>query len=231
MPIDPNGTTARTNASNARGHRTRDRLLDALESIAAESGVSALSHRSIARQARLHTGLIHYHFGTVEQLFEEALARRAARLSRMQLAGISALQAHGRWSVEDVVAALWQPFSSLGGALDGTWRNYLCLVARLASQERGEELIARYFDDVSRAALHALSFVLPDADEEALRAGLRFTRVLFEQEALARCRQASPRERRLTGDRRLTAFAAAGLRGLGNAAVVSHRDPLRASAS
>lgn len=230
MSNDPNGRAGTDNASNARGDRTRDRLLDALESIAADSGIAALSHRGIARRARLHTGLIHYHYGTVERLLEEALARRAVRLSRAQLAGISVLQTRGRWSVEELVAALWQPFSSLGGALEGTWRNYLCLVARLASHERGEELLALYFDDVSGAALRALRCVLVDADAGSLREGLRFTRVLFEQEALARCRQASPPEHRLSADRRLTAFAAAGLRGLDHAAVVSRLDPRRASA-
>jgi AcrR family transcriptional regulator len=228
MSIDSNRNGGRTIPTNARGDRTRDRLLDSLEAIAADAGINALSHRAIARHARLNTGLIHYHFGKVEHLLEEAIARRSTRLSHEQLAAISALQARGRWTVEDVIAALWQPFSALGGPLDAGWRNYLCLVARLASDERGDELLARYFDDVGRAALGALRAVLPDADDEALRTGLRFTRVLFEEESLARCRKECSPQRRADGDRRLVTFAAAGLRGLAvraNAAVT-----LRASA-
>lgn len=224
------GNGSRTIPSNARGDRTRDRLLDALEAIAFEGGVGALSHRAIARHAQLHTGLIHYHFGTIEHLLEEALARRAARLSQAQLAAISALLAHGRWTVEDIVAALWQPFSVLGGALDGGWRNYLCLVARLGNDERGEKLLARYFDDVARAAERALRTALPDADDESLRTGMRFTRALFEQESLARCRKGYPPDRRLLDNPRIVSFAAAGLRELAGKAPATSILTLRASA-
>jgi DNA-binding transcriptional regulator YbjK len=230
MSNTANGNDGRTIPSNARGDRTRDRLLDALEAIAADAGIGALSHRAIARHAQLHTGLIHYHFGTIDHLLEEALARRAARLSHAQLAAISALLARGRWTVEDIVAALWLPFSSLGGALEGGWRNYMCLVARLGGEDRGEELLARYFDDVARAAERALRSVLPDADDDALRTGMRFVRVLFEQESLARCRKGYPAERRLLDNPRLVSFAAAGLRELAGKAHATSILTLRASA-
>ena len=166
----------------------------------------------------MNTGLIHYHFGTIDRVLEEALARRAARLSRMQLSGLAALLSRNRWSIEEVVAALWQPFGSLGGALDGGWRNYLCLVARLAGDDRSDGLLARYFDDVTRAAQHALRMLVPDVEDDTLRAGLRYIRILFEKEALARCRKARPADERALLDRQLVAFAAAGLRELiGNA--------------
>ena len=229
MSNNSNGNGARTNSANARGDRTRDCLLDAVEAIAADAGIGALSHRAIARRARLNTGLIHYHFGTVERLLEEALARRAARLSRAQIAAISALRARGQWTVEDIVAALWQPFGALGGALDGGWRNYLCLVARLAGDERGDELLPRYFDDVTRAALHALRTALPEADDESLRTGMRFTHFLFEQESIARCRAGYPAERRLLDNPRLVSFAAAGLRELAGKAQGRLPTLLRAS--
>ncbi len=84
--------------------RTRDRLLDAVERLASEGGADALSHRGIARQAGVHASLLHYHYGTVEQAVEEAVARRAARLRRLQADAIRALHARGAWSVEDVVS-------------------------------------------------------------------------------------------------------------------------------
>lgn len=209
---DTNG--GRTIPANARGDRTRDRLLDALEAIAAERGIDALSHRVVARFAQLNTGLIHYHFGTIEQLLEQALARRAARLSRAQLTAISQTTGRGRYTVEDIVDALWRPFAALGGPIEGGWRHYLCLVARLSNDERGSPLIERYFEDVSRAAHRALCALLPEASDDVIAAGLRFTRTLFEQEAITRCRKAQDGDRRSEADRRLVAFAAAGLREL-----------------
>lgn len=214
MPGAAQENGGRSTASTSRGDLTRCRLLDAIEAIAADNGIAALSHRAIARRARLHAGLIHYHFGTVENLLGEALARRAARVSQTQVAAISGLHALQRWTVGDVVAALWAPFGALGGAIDGGLRNYLCLVARLSSDEAGEALLNRHFEEVMNTALGALRVVLPDAHDESLRAGLRFTRILFAQESLERCRKSYVAERRSTDDLRLIGFAAAGLREL-----------------
>lgn len=197
-----------------RGDRTREQLLDAAEAIAAAEGASALSHRAIARRANLHPALLHYHFGTVERLLEEALARRAARLSQAQLAGVSALFVRGRWSVEDVVAALWKPFSALGGPVEDGWRNYLCMVAQVASTPSGNALLDRHFADVVRSARRALKVVLPAADDDAIDTGLKFTRMLFIQEALERCERACPTTVKTAREQRLAAYAAAGLRAL-----------------
>lgn len=191
---------------------TRDRLLDAVERLASEGGADALSHRGIARQAGVHASLLHYHYGTVEQAVEEAVARRAARLRRLQADAIRALHARGAWSVEDVVAALWRPFAALGGTIDAGWRNYLCLVARVASAD--DALAERHFGDVERQALRALRTVLPGATDEALAFGLRITKMLFEREVVARCRRMLDAGVRAERDRRLEAFAAAGLRAL-----------------
>jgi len=218
---DTSAENGRTIPASARGDRTRDRLLDALETIAAESGIAALSHRTIAKRAQLNTGLIHYHFGTIDQLLEQALARRAARLSRTQLAAIQQAMGRGRWTVEDVVDALWRPFSALGSPLEDGWRNYLCLIARLASDARGNTLLDRYFDDVACTAHRALRSILPDASDDVVATGLRFTRALFEQEALARCNNALGSEQRLEDDRRLVSYAAAGLRELAGTQVTT----------
>jgi AcrR family transcriptional regulator len=225
---DTSAENSRAIPASARGDRTRDRLLDALETIAAESGIAALSHRTIAKRAQLNTGLIHYHFGTIDQLLEQALARRAPRLSRTQLAAIQQAMGRGLWTVEDVVDALWRPFSALGTPLEDGWRNYLCLTARLASDERGNALLDRYFDDVARTAHRALRSILPDAGDDIVATGLRFTRALFEQEALSRCSKDVGSEQRAEDDRRLVAYAAAGLRELAGTRGVS--SPARMSA-
>jgi AcrR family transcriptional regulator len=198
----------------SRGSHTRERLLDAAETIAADTGLAGLSHRTIARHAGLHTGLVHYHFGTVDHLIEQVLARRATRLSHDQSTALSTLRSRDAWTVGDVVDALWQPFSGIGETLETGWRNYLCLVARLAADERAERLLVPQFAEVTRVARAALRKALPQASDESLSAGLRYVRALFEYEALERCRTASAPEQRAKLDRRLRVFATAGLRAL-----------------
>ena len=193
MSNSSSGNGARTNPSNARGDRTRDRLLDALEAIAADDGIGALSHRAIARRARLE----HRRSSTITSARSSACSRRRSRAARHgcracsspALSALLARAVDGR--VEDIVAALWQPFSALGGALDGGWRNYLCLVARLAGR-RSRRRIARPLlrrRDARRAARAAHCASGRGRRRRCARA-LRFMRILFEQESLARCRKA-----------------------------------------
>jgi AcrR family transcriptional regulator len=208
-----------TNAQPAnaprRGDDTRERLLDAIEALIAEHGFQTLTHRLIAQRADVHVALLNYHFGSKEQLIEEALARRAPRLMQVQKEALAALRGNGVWTVEDVLWAFWQPFAVLDHTSDGAWRNYLCVVARLASYERGDELFSRHFAAVEREALYALRRALPAPTGEQLERGFRYCRLLFERELMERCDKCNhdPGEQRQRTER-LIAFLSGGLRAL-----------------
>jgi hypothetical protein len=113
-----------------------------------------------------------------------------------------------------VIGALWRPFSSLAGPIEDGWRNYLCMIARIATASNNNELLDRHFAEPAAAARRALKVVLPAADDEALDTGLRFTRMLFLQETLERCERACPPALKTLREQRLATFAAAGLRAL-----------------
>ncbi|HSV17902.1 MAG TPA: TetR/AcrR family transcriptional regulator [Casimicrobiaceae bacterium] len=198
-----------------RGDDTRERLLDAIEALIADLGFQTLTHRLIAQRADVHVALLNYHFGSKEQLIEEALARRAPRLIQLQKEALAALREHGMWTVEDVLWAMWQPFAVLDASTDKAWRDYLCLVARLASYERGDELFSRHFGAIERECLYALRRALPEATDEELERGLRHCRLLFERELMTRCSHCAPNpEDQRRGSERLVAFLAGGLRAL-----------------
>lgn len=198
-----------------RGDDTRERLLDAVETLIASHGFQPLTHRLIAQRADVHVALLNYHFGRKEQLIEEAIGRRAQRLMQLQAEALAALQANGVWTVEDVLWAFWQPFAVLDASSDRGWRDYLCVVARLASYDRGDELFSRHFEPIERACLDALRRALPAAGEDELARGLGYCRLLFERELMTRCADATPdpatQRRRCE---RLIAFLAGGLRAL-----------------
>src|SRR3954451_16196293 len=86
-----------------RGYDTRERLLDAVEVLIADHGFQALTHRLIAQRADVHVALLNYHFGSKEQLVEEALARPGPRLIQLQKDALAALRNSGVWKVEDVL--------------------------------------------------------------------------------------------------------------------------------
>jgi AcrR family transcriptional regulator len=80
---------ARITTLPRRGDATRERLLDAAETLVADHGFSDPSHRALAGNAGVHVALVNYHFVSYELLFEEAVARRVARLSEEWLRSLA----------------------------------------------------------------------------------------------------------------------------------------------
>ena len=69
---------ARTDATTA--------ILDAAERLLIEVGYGAISTRKLAEEAGVNAGLIHYYFGSMEEVFLQVLERFTARLTQRQVA-------------------------------------------------------------------------------------------------------------------------------------------------
>lgn len=211
-----------------RGAATRDSLLDAAESLIADHGFSAPSHRMIAGHAGTHVALVNYHFGSKELLFEAALERRASRLNDRWRKALAELRARGQWTVGDVLRAWWQPFVEFDPAGDAPWSNYLCTFARLSAAAQGESWYARYFGVADRDFQLALAQALPQAASEDLESGFRYARSLFAEIMLYRCGktggQCRPRGYRDDDVERALRFIEHGMRGIaqGDAALPHH---------
>jgi AcrR family transcriptional regulator len=61
--------------TDAAPRSTRDRLMDAAFAVVARDGLEAASVKSIAAQAGIAPGLVHYHFASKDALLEAALRR------------------------------------------------------------------------------------------------------------------------------------------------------------
>jgi AcrR family transcriptional regulator len=66
------------------GHETEQALLDAAERLLVENGVAAITTRRVAEEAGANHGLVHYYFGSVEQLLVRVLERFTERLIERQ---------------------------------------------------------------------------------------------------------------------------------------------------
>jgi AcrR family transcriptional regulator len=62
----------------------RQALLDAAERLLIEVGYGGISARRLAKEAGVNLGLVHYHFGSMENVFLEVLERFTARLTERQ---------------------------------------------------------------------------------------------------------------------------------------------------
>jgi AcrR family transcriptional regulator len=66
------------------GHGTEQALLDAAERLLVEIGAAGITTRRVAEEAKLNHGLVHYYFGSVEQLLVRVLERFTDRLVERQ---------------------------------------------------------------------------------------------------------------------------------------------------
>jgi AcrR family transcriptional regulator len=70
---------AQPRRSNGADSDTRAALLDAAEALMVEEGYAAVTTRRVATRAGVNNGLVHYYFGTLEELFVEVFRRATAR--------------------------------------------------------------------------------------------------------------------------------------------------------
>jgi len=201
-----------------RGAATRDALLDAAESLIADHGYRAPSHRMIAAEANAHVALVNYHFGSKEMLFEAAVERRSRRLVGAWQDALSDARGDPEHATEDVLRAWWRPFDDMERSDEPAWRNYLCVIARLSAAPEGNDWYERYFGSVDRDFQRALGESLAIHDTELTDMMFRYGRTLFGEVLLHRCGKAGgkavPRGFRLPDSERLIGFVAAGMRGL-----------------
>jgi TetR/AcrR family transcriptional regulator len=59
---------------------TEDRFLDAAERLLVEAGYAGITTRRVAQEAGANHGLVHYYFGSIENLFVRVLERFTERL-------------------------------------------------------------------------------------------------------------------------------------------------------
>lgn len=178
---------ARVTALPRRGDATRERLLDAAETLVSEHGFREPSHRALAGLAGVHVALVNYHFGSKEMLFEEALARRAHRIAEAWRDALHEVCERPSFTAEEVLRAWWQPFEGIEGDEDAAWRNYLCVIARLIEAPEGGVWHERYFGSIVAEFKQALKQSLPGIPDAALDAGFRYARQILDLALLHRC--------------------------------------------
>ena len=66
------------------GHGTEQALLDAAERLLVDVGAAGITTRRVAEEAKVNHGLVHYYFGSVEQLLVRVLERFTDRLVERQ---------------------------------------------------------------------------------------------------------------------------------------------------
>lgn len=178
----------------ASDQTTRDRLIDAAVAEIADKGWGGARTRSIAERAGLNSGLVHYHFGSVEDLLLEAVSSTFAEIAEAAAGSITAETiALGMDGMLDAIGAIdpsdprWQVLMEallhssriprLGELTQGLLEQYrLAMIPRLAIAVEAGELPPE--TDVEGLALGLMAlldglglYAFVDPDYDTVRAG------------------------------------------------------------
>jgi len=164
---------------------TKDRILDAAETLFADQGFSATSLRAITTAAEANLAAVNYHFGSKEGLIEAVLARRVTPLNRERLDQLDRLEGEAGDAgpdLEGVVEAFVGPAlrmrqdATKGGAV------FMRLLGHTISQpdDQIRQILMRLFGEIIPRFTGALGRRMPD-----LSAADVFWRFLFMIGAMA----------------------------------------------
>lgn len=151
----------------ARGQATRTRVLDAAEQLFSAHGFDGVSIRDIASGAGVTLGVVGFHGGSKEELFQTLLARRVEPLSTARLKALADATTSGRpVTLRDIISAYVTPYLEHALGEDVQWRAYARLIANLAYDDRWQPEIQQFYDPVAATFIKAIRTLHPEAAEQ-----------------------------------------------------------------
>jgi AcrR family transcriptional regulator len=156
---------------------TLEQILDAAESLFSRHGLYGVTLKDIARQANMHTSLLHYYFDDKKAIFDAVFARRAKVTADLRIAALEQYEqaCEGQPTVEGALHAYLDTDLDLYINGGEGWRNYATLGAQVAmTPEWGANLFDTHFDPVVLKLIGLLKRALPDCPEDRIFWGYHF---------------------------------------------------------
>ncbi|MEM7710683.1 MAG: TetR/AcrR family transcriptional regulator [Pseudomonadota bacterium] len=138
-------------------------ILDAAEAAFSEAGFAGAGMKAIALQAGVAQGLLHYHFGNKDGLYEAVIERRALLITGAREALLDEIDMAASDTVPRIFEAFFRPpFGPEGGG-----RVFARIFALLPiGDARDAALVERFYDPSARKFIDALMAARPDASRE-----------------------------------------------------------------
>ena len=162
-----------------RSLETKKRILDATEQLFAQHGFYGTSMRDIAALSGSRISLIYYHFGSKDEIFQTVVDRRSEEHKNHMLGSLhNAVVLHEDAPVplDILIEAYLRPCLERHQCHGPGWRNYIRLLAHLASESASSDYQKTFFtyDVVNKAFLNEFKRALPDAKDSHIYWGFYF---------------------------------------------------------
>lgn len=158
---------------------TKDRILDAAESLFVASGFQATSLRRITAMAQVNLAAVNYHFQSKEQLILAVMVRKLEPINHRRLDLLDRIEAESGTrppSLEKVLIAFLQPvIDDQAAGVD--LGSFPILMGRLYSEPGGlfQKLFGIAFAPIAKRFKDAMSRALPGADPLDILWGMHLT--------------------------------------------------------
>jgi len=156
---------------------TKDRILDAAETLFARDGYVATSLRAITVEAEANVAAIHYHFGSKQSLLEALFKRRVAAINDERIGRLDAAEKGGAGtpSLDEVLRIFLEPALRRLGSDDTGWTRFTRVMGRVLG-ETGDHVhaIQQVFSEVRMRFVPALKRALPHLSPEDIAWRMHF---------------------------------------------------------
>lgn len=157
-------SVAATDTSN-----TRERILDAAESLFIEHGFAATSVRAIATKAGVNLAATNYHFGSKKGLFSAVFQRRVQPVNANRLKRLAALEQEAQvgkrqLTIRSILESFFEPLRYVDPGVPA-------LIGRMYGEPESltRPILEETFHEVAMAFQGALRLVLPHVPAEEIR--------------------------------------------------------------
>jgi AcrR family transcriptional regulator len=197
---------------------TKERILDAAETLFAQHGFGGTSLRQVTSQADVNIAAVNYHFGSKENLVNEVFRRRMDEMSGQRMARLRAAVEADPADLEGILAAFVEPPLAMAQDRHGGGA-FIRVIAR-AYAEKNDSLrrfLSEQYGHVLRAFAKAIAGCMPGLSKEELYWRLDFlagalTYAMADFGMIKRPVGMSEQEHRQRAARELIRFAAAGFK-------------------
>jgi len=152
---------------------TRDRILDAAETLFVEHGLEATSMRMITSRAGANLAAVNYHFGSKDALIQEVFRRRLTELNRQRLAALDRVEVAANGAQpkpSQIVEAFFGTSLELAADTEHGGSTFMRLLGRTYTEPNAfvRQFLAEEYAEVLERFLDALYRSLPGVPREEI---------------------------------------------------------------
>lgn len=147
-----------TNVLTAETLTTAERITVAAELEFAERGFDGAGMKAISRRAEVSQALLHYHFGSKDQLYTEVVKRRSKFINDERIALLDKVDLTNDGALGQILEALFRPPLGPAGGDHAYTRIFGGLIV---GQERERALVKAFYDPTAQRFISALQNIRP----------------------------------------------------------------------